>query len=411
MKETNVGVKLPLSLIFLFIICLPPADDFFHIAVEKRLPEKRRQEQKGTVALDSVFQYIQQYTRYFNDGFLFRGQLIRFHNKIRYKWFNVSAVPRVIAGKEGWLFQARKNEEPGTPGYFNSIRPFTNRQLEEWRRLVEQRRQWLAQRGIDYLLILVPDKSSVYPEYLPDSLRPLYRRSRLDQLAAYLRTNSDAAVLDVGEALRASKNESPVYYKTDSHWNEYGAWIAYREIVTTLAHRFENVSPLPRSDFRLRMRKNRPGGNLAVMLSLHKTLFREGRSKLIPRTPFRYERADLPAVRLSRSVKADAFQCDGAGFPKAVMFHDSFGRKLKSFLPEHFSRVVFIRDWGFRFHGEVIEKEKPAIVLDEIAEHFLYDAIFDNSPMDNVQHSYTPLPVVSNLKNAFTRVVTESEIE
>ena len=383
MKETNVGVKIPLCLVFLIIIFLPLANGFFHFVPEEQLQEKREPDQPGVFTLDSVFQYIKQYTRYYNDRFFFRAPLIRFYNKIKCQWFNVSGVPKVIIGKDGWLFQARKNEEPGTPGYFPSVQPFTSRQLEEWGRLVEQRRQWLARRGIDYLLILVPDKSSVYPEYLPDSLRPFYGRSRLPQLADYLKKNSDVPVLDLGEVLRASKKERPVYYKTDSHWNEYGAWAAYGEIVTTLSPPFENVAPLPLSDFRLRKRKDRPGGNLAVMLSLQETLFREEALKLIPRRPFRYKEADPPAVRLSRSVRTDAFQCDGAALPGAVMFHDSFGRKLKTFLPEHFSRVVFIRDWGFRFHAEVVEEERPAVVLDEIAEHFLYDAVFDNSPIDN----------------------------
>jgi len=373
MKDTNVGVKLPLCLVFLIVIFIPLANGFFRFVPEEQLQEKREPEQKGG---------IQQYTRYYNDRFLFRAPLIRFHNKLKYRWFNVSAVPKVIIGKDGWLFQAWKNEEPGTPGYFPSIQPFTPGQLEEWGRLVEQRRQWLAQRGIDYLLILVPDKGAVYPEYLPDSLRSFYRRSRLTQLSEYLKKNSDVAVLDLGDVLWAAKKDVILYCKTDSHWNLYGACIAAGAIIDRLSERFPNIEPLDLSDFELRIRKKRQGGNLAIMLSLQRSLFREDWVGMRPRVPFRAEKAPPPPVKNIRTVKGEAFQRTGPGLPRAVMFHDSFGVRLKRYLSEHFSRVVFLRDWGFRFHAYEVKKEAPDIVLDEISEFFLYGAIFDNSPID-----------------------------
>lgn len=374
MKDTNVGVKLPLCLVFLTIIFLPLANGFFRFMPEERLREKREPEQKGG---------IQRYTRYFNDRFFFRGPLIRFHNKIKYRWFNVSGVPKVIIGKEGWLFQARKNEEPGTPGYFPSIQPFTPRQLEEWGRLVEQRRRWLAQRGIDYLLILVPDKSFLYPEYLPGSLRPFYRRSRLTQLSEYLKKNSDVSVLDLGDTLAAAKKDVLLYCKTDSHWNLYGACIAAGAIINRISERFPNIEPPALSDFELKIRKKRKGGNLAIMLSLQRSLFREDWVGMRPRVPFRAEKAPPPPVKNVLTVKGEAFQRTGPGLPRAVMFHDSFGARLKRYLSEHFSRIVFLRDWGFRFHAYEVKKEAPDIVLDEISEFFLYGAIFDNSPIDN----------------------------
>ena len=382
MKDANVGVKLPMGLVFLFIICLPLVDGFFNVIPEQRLQEKRKPEQPEVFVFDSVFQYIQQYTRYFNDSFFYRGPLIRFHNKIKYQWFNVSGVPKVIIGKDGWLFQARKSEEPGTPGYFPSIQLFTPRQLEEWTRLVEQRRRWLAKRGIDYLLILVPDKGSVYPEYLPDSLQPFYHRSRLAQLAAYLRTHSTVPVLDLRNTLLPAKKDVLLYCKTDSHWNRYGACIAAHAIINRLSERFPNIEPLNLSDFQLRIRGKRKGGNLALMLSLQRTLFREEWVGMIPRVPFRAEKAPS-SVKNPHTVKGEAFQRSGSGFPRAVMFHDSFGVRLKRYLSEHFSRILYLRDWGFRFHVDEVKEDAPAIVLDEISEFFLYGAIFDNSPIDN----------------------------
>ena len=357
MRDKNLLVKLPVTMIFILLLYFPLVDRVFKLTPQQMLPENRIPGKKG------------QFT------FPLRSHLIRANNFIKYKWFGVSAVPKVIAGKEGWLFQARENKPPDRAGYFSSIQPFTPQELEQWRRVLEQRRQWLAKRDIHYLLILAPDKSTIYPEYLPDSLQPFYRQSRLDQLAAYLKKHSTVPLVELRPALLAAKNQGLIYYKTDSHWNPYGACIAYGEIIKHLAAHSGKSEPMVPADFKIRRRRNRSGGNLAIMLSLQDRVLREERLKLIPRTPFRVQEANLPQVTFARTVKPEAFQCPGADFPNAVMFHDSFGRQLKPFLTRHFSRIVYIRDWGFRFNLAVIREENPKIVMDEIAEHFLYSKI------------------------------------
>ena len=46
-------------------------------------------------------------------------------------------------------------------------------------------RDWLARRGIAYLLVVSPNKSTVYPEFMPP-LYPRHRTTRMDQLAEHL---------------------------------------------------------------------------------------------------------------------------------------------------------------------------------------------------------------------------------
>jgi hypothetical protein len=43
------------------------------------------------------------------------------------------------------------------------------------------------------------------------------------------------------------------------------------------------------------------------------------------------------------------------------MFHDSFARKLKPFLSQHFSRIVYLRDWGFHFHAFITNGDYAAL--------------------------------------------------
>jgi hypothetical protein len=55
------------------------------------------------------------------------------------------------------------------------------------------------------------------------------------------------------------------------------------------------------------------------------------------------------------------------------MFHDSCGRRLKPFFARLFARIIYIRDWGFNFNARLVGAENPAIVIDEIAEWYLYN--------------------------------------
>ncbi len=52
------------------------------------------------------------------------------------------------------------------------------------------------------------------------------------------------------------------------------------------------------------------------------------------------------------------------------MFRDSFGTALLPFLAEHFARIRF--DWiDERFDADVVESEKPQLVIQELTERFL----------------------------------------
>jgi hypothetical protein len=56
------------------------------------------------------------------------------------------------------------------------------------------------------------------------------------------------------------------------------------------------------------------------------------------------------------------------------MFHDSFGVRLIPFLSEHFARIVYSSgpaDWRRNFDPQLVERERPQVVIQEIAERLL----------------------------------------
>ena len=117
-----------------------------------------------------------------------------------------------------------------------------------------------------------------------------------------------------------------------------------------------------------------------MMLTLADSLFREDLVRLRPRFP-RSGKAGLPEATTAETVKAEATECRDAFLPRAVMFHDSFGDRLKPFLSECFDRIVYLRDWGFSFNIRVIRAESPSVVIDELSEYFLYNAALNNAQL------------------------------
>lgn len=281
----------------------------------------------------------------------------------------------VVIGKKGWLFMSRETDRRDEKEYFRNSKPFTLLELKQWNRVLEQRRQWLESQGIQYLFVIVPNKSTIYPEFMPDNIRKVHDRSRLDQLLEYTRRHSEIRILDLRGSLLKARDRYPVFQKSDSHWNDFGAYIAYTEIMKVVRefHKGEQSMPLSRFDIRI---KNWVGGDLAGALSLEKEVIRENILKMVPTPPLRARTVSRESISqyITRSVSA----CSSGKLSPALMVHDSFIHELRPFLAEHFSRMIFIWDWGLNIYPELIRTEKPWIVIEEMAERYLLDKVLAN---------------------------------
>jgi hypothetical protein len=318
-----------------------------------------------------------QFDAYFNDCFGFRTNLIGWLAAARVNGLRVSSSPHVIMGKKGWLYHG---DESYVTNYRNT-QPFTFEELEQWRVLLEARQEWLAQRGIRYLVIIAPEKPTIYPEYLPRGINRVRPDSRLDQFLAHMRTHAKLDVLDLRPVLQAAKANEQVYYKKDTHWNWRGAFAAYQQVTSALAAWFPQVRGLPRTAFTT-VSLPKPDCNLARMLgpviaSREPDLFldlgprRQAHPAKVPYSiDEAYRHPDAPVAR----------EGPNPALPRAVMFHDSFTYHMLDFLAEHFSRIAFFMQNFPQFDPRTIEREHPQVVLQEMVEWKLILPITSNPP-------------------------------
>jgi hypothetical protein len=313
-----------------------------------------------------VRQARRQMDAWFNDHFGFRNWLVELHGRIAYGVLGVSTSPDVVVGRDGWLFYATDRIIESRRG----ILPFTPTELAAWQAKLEERRDWLAARGIRYVFAIAPEKSSLYAEELPQSLQPLGGFTRADQLLAWMRTRTTVPTLDFRPGLAAAKEEDRLYHRTDTHWNDVGAFLAYREVAGWLAKQFPAVRPLELDAFERQVHVG-TAGDLAAMLAISTMLFEE-RIVLAPKTRSPVQPGEPTAVMLRRQYpprnEPKVFACATGEIPRGVVIHDSFFQAVQPFLARHFQRSTFLRA---AFAPEVLEDEKPDVVIEEMIERVL----------------------------------------
>ncbi len=360
--------------IFFSLLWLPTLDKCFDLdhsrpPGENRLPAPFPHLQSPDFA--SAQKFIVGLEAWFNDHFGFRKKFIRFFQNWKGGLFHDESVYKVVTGQNHWLFSG----ELQMVEHFLGTAQFTPAQLAAWQKLLEKRRDWLAQRGIQYLFVIAPDKQSIYPEQLPAWLinaAPTNRETKLDQFLKFMKANSTVPILDLREPLIAAKKIAPLYLQNDTHWNLLGGFVAAQAVVKTLAQQSTNLPPLNVDDFQWTNTTTDIIGDLARMSG----------SDVVEKNYFSFEpKTNLPALRTfwdtntfsawDSNTKAIVVEDPASPAGTIVVFHDSFGMAWWKFLGYSFKRVVFIAERR-EFNPKIISENKPAIVVNEMLERYFY---------------------------------------
>ena len=351
--------------VFVIMICLPLLGLVLGLDRRFVLEENRNLAARPALKLDraTLGALSSRFEAYFNDHFGFRKRLIYWLAISKVHGLGVTSTSMVTLGSSGWLYFASESAVSS----YRGTHPFSPEQLEQYRRLLEARRDWLAARGIRYLMIVPPNKDTIYPEFVPKSYNKVHSRSRLDQLLDYMKERSNVVILDIRDDLRRAKRIERVYDLTDSHWNPRGAYVAYVRIMQAISEWFPEARARPRSEFHDVVQAG-PGGDLARMLGIAPSL-PEAHLSLVPRTGWRFKHTDEPWDRAQRRGPTMGTELADARLTRLVLFRDSFAGHLIPFLAEDFQRTVCV--WDHNFDRGVVEHEQPAIVITELVERSL----------------------------------------
>lgn len=247
----------------------------------------------------------------------------------------------VLLGKDGWLFYKAADDGDSMSDY-KGTNHYSTDKMKEIQKKLEDDARVIKSKGSKLVLFMVPNKESVYSEYMPDNVKRKSQKTRMDLFADYLQKNSKLNVVYPKEEIMAAKAMYQTYYKTDTHWNQIGAFISIMALKEKVDHNYDSLESV-----QFKAQKNDYAGDLAKLCKMTDTF-----------------NDDIKYALDKKSVNKDI-----KSKKRVLLVGDSFSELMTDELDMYFKDVKRIDIWSY--HLSEVEDYKPDIVVWECVERYL----------------------------------------
>lgn len=354
------------------LIGVPFFNQTLKISMNTDADENRKLAEKPIFDINNLDAYPEKYDQYYSDNFGFKVPLVRAMNYISKDIFHKSTLKGYFfIGKNNYVFEKRNNLP-----FFLGEDYFTETQLQKLAIEYSEREKYWESQGITPYILICPSKYSVYTNKLPVFLRT-GRFKITDQFVKVIQENTNIKVVDGREILKERKKKHSVYQKFDTHWNSLGAFFCNYELLEHINENFPFVPLYTFADYTIDTIEHR-NGNLRHALSS---------SNKEPEVDYKLSLSDSSILTIEgfKHIKPNDFPYSQAEYyqrytstindstlPKAIIFRDSYASITISTFPLHFSETLYIWDnWKYMFNKEILDIEKPDIIVYMIFEGFL----------------------------------------
>ncbi len=289
-------------------------------------------------------------------------ELVTADGFIRRALHGSSSDGQVIAGRSGWLYYGDTLDE------YLGEEVLTDRELFNIAHSMALAQEYVRKQGAVFLYVPVPNKNTLYGEFMPY----YYRMSRgyldddrepgnLERLYTALAREGVAYV----NLYDFFENQDGIFYhRTDSHWNNQGAAYAAEQIQNALGYKYVSYAEEP-----YEIRADMTGDLMRMFLpSLsgqeQQIYYKRAHTFSYTKEPDSTFDPKIETVNTNISVKI--------GGKKLVMYRDSFGNALLPFLADKYAHAYFSRSVPYPI-GTDLEKYQADTLIIERAERFLRD--------------------------------------
>ena len=230
--------------------------------------------------------------------------------------------------------------------------------------------------GTEIIYVIAPNHLTIYPETAPEWLqnRKVSDDSRLSQLLDAFKNVEYVKFIDLKTALTKAKETAPyrIYNKTDTHWNELGAYYAYVEIMNHISGKFPAAAPDSLDAFNV-YTEDVAGGDMANFLGVNLNSVKEHGVYVRAKNGLKSGIVKDHSMNFANAWFSDMheFEIDNGVLPTMIMYRDSFSTNLMSFLAEKFSHSRFHTMWDYPEELELYEQMKPDYIIIEYVERSL----------------------------------------
>lgn len=351
---------------------------------ENRYLARRATLVKDDGSLNEAF--ASDFENWINDNIGLRSVLVRLNAGLQYRVFgNLSSAGTgssdFYLGPKGEFNYAEKEMLVD----YQHKNLYSQEQLDETAAAYQKIKDTLEARGIRYIYLQCRDKHSIYPEQFMTSVNQYGEESLVDQVMKNLKANTTVEVIDTTGVLKEGKTEGETFgrYTDPSHWTEFGAYLAYRQL----------MEELNRGAGRGAAYKNESTDNAVEPATKYRVLEPEDYDiEPVDMGTTLYggihERDVQPCYRIKHpgAVEDDLqitplegtghriFTCESAGNDEVVLIiGDSYVENyILDDIAESFGKTIFVwGDYSDRFM-DFVELYKPTIVINENAERCSY---------------------------------------
>lgn len=172
------------------------------------------------------FEFFDEFESYFSEHFAFRQQLVTADGRLKSALAHTSADSDVIVGKDGWLYYGE------TINDFLRLDTLNKAEINNIANNLRIIGNYCDSKDADFIFFAAPNKNTVYPENMPYNYVPSKNESNLEMLTEQL--SEDDFYFDMKSALLGLESPTALYHKTDTHWNNFGAYAAHTMLMNKL---------------------------------------------------------------------------------------------------------------------------------------------------------------------------------
>ena len=243
----------PIIFIVIFVSAITLPYIFAHRDTEVRVSDEENRELAAYPVLYDKengwnTSYIENFDEWINDNLRGRTEIVKINSTLQYKLFHRILRDNLVSGKNDWLF----NKSDDLITEYQHVNLLTDDQVGEFTSNMQAFSDYLGGRGISFYYMQCYEKESIYPNEYLQGVKQLGNISRTDQVVDGLKTKTDINVIDCKIDLLNHAKTEQVYYKyADNHWNDYGAFIGYQDLMKRIQIDYPKIKVLDKNDYNI----------------------------------------------------------------------------------------------------------------------------------------------------------------
>lgn len=211
-------------IIIFFVVCILPSV-LTLFGVESKNVEKRELASAPRIFKNGInLDYTKDFDDYFSDNFALRPFFITIYANLSKSIFKTSVNDNVIIGKNDFLFFAE------TIDSFTGQDRMSDEEIISICKIIKQEQDRFEKQGIEFFFVCAPNKNTIYPEYMPSRFKKNEDKSNMTRIYEMM-DEYGINFVDLRDNLLNAKSYEQIYHKDDSHWNNYGAVVAYETMM------------------------------------------------------------------------------------------------------------------------------------------------------------------------------------